>query len=161
MWSKFLLQLTTFVIQRIIKVTVGNQWIQVSADATLQTKGELLDSSVYGYAASPKPDFDGLKIGRHDKTVYNNDKQESLGREENIDFDLVRCYHCPSFIEGGTTRGVGLRVENFHTGNHRKDNFMPLETIQRFLGVTRSRSLSSSKGRPSSRIKGCVIKPPS
>nr|GFB90485.1 hypothetical protein [Tanacetum cinerariifolium] len=30
-------------------------------------------------------------------------------------FDLVKCYLCPSFIEGGTARGVSLRVVNSHT----------------------------------------------
>ncbi|GJT88347.1 hypothetical protein Tco_1070064 [Tanacetum coccineum] len=57
-------------------------------------------------------------------------------------------------MERGTTEGVGLRVVNSHTGNHREDDFMPLETIRRFLGVIGSRSLSRSKGRPSSRIGG-------
>ncbi|GKG18304.1 hypothetical protein Tco_0372602, partial [Tanacetum coccineum] len=80
--------------------------------------------------------------------------QENPGREENIGFDLVRCYLCPSSIEGYTARGVGLRVENFHTGKHRDDDFTPLETIRRFLGIIGSRSLSSLKGRPSSQRGG-------
>ncbi|GJR55898.1 hypothetical protein Tco_1406419 [Tanacetum coccineum] len=56
---------------------------------------------------------------------------ESLVREENMGFDLVRCYLCPSFIKGGTTRGVVLRVANSHTGNHREDDVTSLETIRR------------------------------
>ncbi|GKB31168.1 hypothetical protein Tco_0870569 [Tanacetum coccineum] len=83
--------------------------------------------------------------------------RESLGREENVGFDLVRCYLCPSFSEGSTTRVVGLRVANSYTGNHREDDFTPLETIRRFLGAIKSRSLSSLEGRPSSRIGGYVI----
>ncbi|GKF77359.1 hypothetical protein Tco_0229829, partial [Tanacetum coccineum] len=59
--------------------------------------------------------------------------RESLGREENVGFNLVRCYLCPSFIEGDTTKDVGLRVANSHTSNHRGDDFTPLETIRRFL----------------------------
>ncbi|GJU22882.1 hypothetical protein Tco_1156224 [Tanacetum coccineum] len=55
------------------------------------------------------------------------------GRGENVGFDLVRCYLFPSSIEGGTTEGVGLRVANSHTGNHRGDDFTLLETIRRFL----------------------------
>ncbi|GJU75972.1 reverse transcriptase domain-containing protein [Tanacetum coccineum] len=54
-------------------------------------------------------------------------------------------------------RGVGLCVADSHTGNHREDDFMPLEIIQRFLGVFRSRSLLSLKGRPSSQNGGSVI----
>ncbi|GJU42608.1 putative RNA-directed DNA polymerase [Tanacetum coccineum] len=80
--------------------------------------------------------------------------RKSLGREENVSFNLVKCYVCPSFIEGGIVRGVGLRVVNSHTGNHREDNFTALETIQKFLGIIGSRSLSSLEGRPSSRIRG-------
>nr|GEZ84970.1 ribonuclease H-like domain-containing protein [Tanacetum cinerariifolium] len=69
-------------------------------------------------------------------------------------FDLVRCYICPNFIEGGTAIGFGLRVENSHTSNHHEDDFTPLDTIRRFLGVIGSRTLSSSKGTPLIRIEG-------
>nr|GEV54730.1 thioredoxin-like 1-1, chloroplastic [Tanacetum cinerariifolium] len=87
--------------------------------------------------------------------------REILGREENVGFNLVRCYFCPSSIEKGTAEGVGLLVVKFHTGNHRRDYFTPLETIQRFLGIIRSRSLSSTERRPLIRMRGYVIKPPS
>nr|GEW59356.1 hypothetical protein [Tanacetum cinerariifolium] len=80
--------------------------------------------------------------------------RKSLDNVENVGFDPVKCYLYPSFIEGHIAKGVGLRVENSHTGNHREDDFTPLETIQRFLGVIGSRSLSSSEGRHSSRIGG-------
>ncbi|GKF26338.1 hypothetical protein Tco_0082232, partial [Tanacetum coccineum] len=80
--------------------------------------------------------------------------RESLGRGENVGFNLFRYYLCPSFIEGDPTKGVGLRVANSHTGNHHDDDFTSLETIRRFLGVVGSRSLSSLEGRPSSRIEG-------
>ncbi|GJX38794.1 putative reverse transcriptase domain-containing protein [Tanacetum coccineum] len=83
--------------------------------------------------------------------------RESLGREENVSFDLVRCNLYPSSIEGGTAEGVGLRVANSHTGNHRGDDFTPLETIRRFLGIIRSRSLSSLKGRSSIQWGGAPI----
>ncbi|GJY40668.1 hypothetical protein Tco_0427938 [Tanacetum coccineum] len=53
-----------------------------------------------------------------------------------------------------TAKGVGLRVADSHTGNHREDGFTPLETIRRFLGIIGSRSLSSSKGRPLSQRGG-------
>ncbi|GJU65037.1 hypothetical protein Tco_1246872 [Tanacetum coccineum] len=46
-------------------------------------------------------------------------------------FDLVRFYLCPSSIERDTTEGVGIQEANFDTGNHRRDDFTPLETIQR------------------------------
>ncbi|GJR06567.1 ALP1-like protein isoform X1 [Tanacetum coccineum] len=67
--------------------------------------------------------------------------------------DLVKCYLCTSFIEGHIAKGVGLRVADSHTGSYREDDFMPLETIRRFLSVIGSRSLSDSKGRLSSRIE--------
>ncbi|GJX89001.1 hypothetical protein Tco_0341015 [Tanacetum coccineum] len=56
-----------------------------------------------------------------------------MGREENVGFDLVRCYLYPSFVEGDTTEGIGLRMTNSLTSNHRGDDFTPLETIRRFL----------------------------
>nr|GEV34123.1 hypothetical protein [Tanacetum cinerariifolium] len=40
----------------------------------------------------------------------------------------------------------GFRVASSHTGNHREDDFTPLETIRMFLGIIKSKSLSSSKG---------------
>ncbi|GJS03057.1 hypothetical protein Tco_0319565 [Tanacetum coccineum] len=55
--------------------------------------------------------------------------QENLDRVENVSFDLVRCYLYPSFIEGSTAKGVGLRVANSDIDNHREDDFTPLETI--------------------------------
>ncbi|GJW05927.1 hypothetical protein Tco_1568350 [Tanacetum coccineum] len=42
-----------------------------------------------------------------------------------------KCYLCPSFIEGHTAKGVGLRVVNSHIGTYREDDFTPLETIRR------------------------------
>ncbi|GJS92059.1 ribonuclease H-like domain, reverse transcriptase, RNA-dependent DNA polymerase [Tanacetum coccineum] len=54
-------------------------------------------------------------------------------------------------------KGVGLRVASYHTGNHREDDFTPLETIRRFLGVIESKSLLSSKGRPLSRTEGSLF----
>ncbi|GKB23556.1 hypothetical protein Tco_0862957, partial [Tanacetum coccineum] len=32
-------------------------------------------------------------------------------------------------------KGVGLRVADFHTGNHPEDDFTPLETIRRSYSV--------------------------
>nr|GEV88786.1 hypothetical protein [Tanacetum cinerariifolium] len=52
---------------------------------------------------------------------------------ENVSFDLTKSDICSSFIEDLTMKGVGLHVGNSHTSNHREDNFMPLETIRRFL----------------------------
>nr|GEY31229.1 hypothetical protein [Tanacetum cinerariifolium] len=46
-----------------------------------------------------------------------------------IGFDLVRCYLCPSFIEGDTMEGVSIRMVNSHTGNHCGDDFTSPETI--------------------------------
>ncbi|GJX46463.1 hypothetical protein Tco_0271653, partial [Tanacetum coccineum] len=37
------------------------------------------------------------------------------------------------FVEDYTAKGVGLRMADSHTGNHRRVDFMPLENIQRFL----------------------------
>ncbi|GJZ47904.1 CNGC15b-like protein [Tanacetum coccineum] len=40
---------------------------------------------------------------------------EALVERENIGFDLTKSDICPSFVEDLTTKGVGLRVANFHT----------------------------------------------
>ncbi|GKC70197.1 hypothetical protein Tco_1116080 [Tanacetum coccineum] len=98
--------------------------------------------------------------------------RKALVERENVGFDLTKFYLCPSFIKGHTTNGVELHVADSHTGNHREDDFTPLETIQSFIGIIGSRglrgvaakdnetaligsrSISSSKGRPSSQKKG-------
>ncbi|GKE72493.1 hypothetical protein Tco_1534534 [Tanacetum coccineum] len=82
---------------------------------------------------------------------------KALIERENVGFDLTKYNLSPSFIKDLTAKGVGLRVADSHTSNHREDDFTPLETIQRFLDVIRSRSLSSSKERPLSRRGGYVI----
>ncbi|GJS19241.1 hypothetical protein Tco_0447873 [Tanacetum coccineum] len=41
--------------------------------------------------------------------------------------------HLEAFRRRLTTKGVGLRVADSHIGNHREDDFTPLETIRRFL----------------------------
>nr|GEV89601.1 hypothetical protein [Tanacetum cinerariifolium] len=84
-------------------------------------------------------------------------KGKALVERNNMGFDLTKSDLYPSFFEDLTTKGVGLREANFHTGIHREDGFTPLETIQRFLDIIRSRSLSNSKGRPSSRRGGYAI----
>ncbi|GKD28270.1 hypothetical protein Tco_1239048, partial [Tanacetum coccineum] len=61
--------------------------------------------------------------------------RESLDREENVGFELVKPYLGVSFIEGLTPKGIGLQVMDSLTGNHRKHDFTPLETIRRFLGI--------------------------
>ncbi|GKD76757.1 hypothetical protein Tco_1339378, partial [Tanacetum coccineum] len=81
---------------------------------------------------------------------------KALAERENMGFDLTKFDLCPSFVEDLTAKGVGLRVTDSHTGNHRKDDFTPLETIRRFLGIIGSKSLSSSKGRPSSQRGGAL-----
>ncbi|GJV41017.1 hypothetical protein Tco_1419457, partial [Tanacetum coccineum] len=43
--------------------------------------------------------------------------------------DLTKYDLYPSFIEDLTAKGMGLRVTDSNTGNHRKDDFTPLETI--------------------------------
>ncbi|GJR93618.1 hypothetical protein Tco_0265792 [Tanacetum coccineum] len=79
---------------------------------------------------------------------------KALVERENMGFDLTKSDLCLSFVEYLTAKGVGLRVVDSHTSNHRKHDFTPLETIRMFLGIIGSRSLSSSKGRPSSRRRG-------
>ncbi|GJS81562.1 hypothetical protein Tco_0748103 [Tanacetum coccineum] len=81
---------------------------------------------------------------------------KALAERENMCFDLTKSDICPSFVKDLTAKCVGLRVVDSHTGNHRKDDFTPLETIRRFLGIIGSRSLSSSKGRPSSQRGGRI-----
>ncbi|GKB20801.1 hypothetical protein Tco_0854724 [Tanacetum coccineum] len=82
---------------------------------------------------------------------------KALVEKEIVDFDLTKSYLCLSYVEGHTAKGVGLCVTDSHTDNHREDDFTPLETIRRFLGVIGSRSLSSSKWRPSSRRGGLAL----
>nr|GEX89723.1 zinc finger, CCHC-type [Tanacetum cinerariifolium] len=46
----------------------------------------------------------------------------------------------PYFCRRPTAKGVGLRVADSRTGNHSKDDFMPLETIRRLCSVFWRRS---------------------
>ncbi|GJS86862.1 DNA-directed DNA polymerase [Tanacetum coccineum] len=80
--------------------------------------------------------------------------EKALVERENLGFDLTKSDMYPSFIKDLTAKGVGLHVVGSHTGNHREDDFTPLESIRRFLDVIGSRSLSSSKGMPSSQRGG-------
>ncbi|GJW45984.1 hypothetical protein Tco_0077630 [Tanacetum coccineum] len=73
-------------------------------------------------------------------------EKKALVERENVGFDLTKSDLCPSFAEYHTAKGVGLRVANSHTSNHREDDFKPQETIRRFLDVFESRSLSSLNG---------------
>ncbi|GJY39032.1 hypothetical protein Tco_0425396 [Tanacetum coccineum] len=79
---------------------------------------------------------------------------KALVERENVGLDLTKSNLYPSFIEDLTAKGMGLHVADSHTSNHHEDDFTPLETIRRFLGIFGSRSLSSSKGRPLSRRGG-------
>ncbi|GJU88203.1 hypothetical protein Tco_1300626 [Tanacetum coccineum] len=71
---------------------------------------------------------------------------KALVERENGGFDLTKTDLRPSFTEDYTAKGVGLRVANSHTSNHREDDFTTQETIRRFLDVFESRSLLSLKG---------------
>ncbi|GJV44846.1 hypothetical protein Tco_1429382 [Tanacetum coccineum] len=54
-----------------------------------------------------------------------------------------------------SSKGVGLRVADSHTGNHSEDDFTPLETIRRLLVVIGRRSHSGFEGeafKPERRI---------
>ncbi|GKD30682.1 hypothetical protein Tco_1241460, partial [Tanacetum coccineum] len=47
-------------------------------------------------------------------------------------FIIICLYLYLNFFEGHTPKGVGLRVADSHTGNHREDDFMPPETFEGF-----------------------------
>nr|GEW75846.1 hypothetical protein [Tanacetum cinerariifolium] len=77
---------------------------------------------------------------------------------KNVGLDLTKSDRCSSFVKDLTAKGMGLRMADSHIGNHREDDFTPLETIRRFLGIFKSRSLLSLKGMPLSRRGGYVIR---
>ncbi|GJT71861.1 hypothetical protein Tco_1031147 [Tanacetum coccineum] len=60
---------------------------------------------------------------------------KALVERENVGFDLTKFDLCPSFIKDLTAKGVDLCMADSHTGNHREDDFIPLETIRRFLAI--------------------------
>ncbi|GKC26691.1 hypothetical protein Tco_1033985, partial [Tanacetum coccineum] len=53
------------------------------------------------------------------------------------------------FCRRPPTKGVGLRVADSYTGNHRKDDFIPLETIRRFSSIIWEKILFELKGEAS------------
>ncbi|GKE29161.1 hypothetical protein Tco_1444545, partial [Tanacetum coccineum] len=75
---------------------------------------------------SDKDDDEG-KIGLmyHDLCLGG----KALAGRENVGFDLTKSDLCLSFVKDLIMKGVGLRVADSHTGNHREDGFTPLETI--------------------------------
>ncbi|GJT57081.1 hypothetical protein Tco_0992135 [Tanacetum coccineum] len=81
----------------------------------------------------------------------------SLSREGERGFRLDQVLTFALVSSKTYCEGCRFRVASSHTSNHRKDDFTPLETIRMFLGIIGSKSLSSSKGRPSSRRGGYVI----
>ncbi|GJT29433.1 hypothetical protein Tco_0909708 [Tanacetum coccineum] len=101
-------------------------------------------------------DTNRLRWGSKSLGVNDGFAKKSLVDRENVGFDLTKYDLCTSFIEALTAKGMGLRVADSHTGNHREDGFTPLETIRRFLGLIGSRSLSSSNRRPSNQRGGCL-----
>nr|GEY54322.1 hypothetical protein [Tanacetum cinerariifolium] len=50
---------------------------------------------------------------------------KALAERENVGLDLTKFDLCPSFVEDLTVKGMGLRVADSHTGNHREDGFHP------------------------------------
>ncbi|GKD96027.1 hypothetical protein Tco_1379924 [Tanacetum coccineum] len=61
--------------------------------------------------------------------------RENLDRVENVDFDQVRCYLCPSSIEWDTEKSVGLRVANSHTVMLPQSNQAIYDALDRFSGL--------------------------
>nr|GEX95576.1 retrovirus-related Pol polyprotein from transposon TNT 1-94 [Tanacetum cinerariifolium] len=61
----------------------------------------------------------------------------------------IRISILASWYEEPTAKGVGLHVTDSHTGNHPKDNFMSLETIQRLYSVFGRRSHLGFEGETS------------
>ncbi|GKA26576.1 hypothetical protein Tco_0712685 [Tanacetum coccineum] len=76
-------------------------------------------------------------LGGYIITLYTNGKLRTRvtvtlvgGAEASF---IVNClYLCPSFFKGHTPKGIGLRVADSHTGNHREDDFTPPETFKGF-----------------------------
>ncbi|GJZ07513.1 hypothetical protein Tco_0541306 [Tanacetum coccineum] len=90
-------------------------------------------------------------------TCDNTNENTTLSEAQKVSLRITSDVR---FRQRPTVKGVRLRMASSHTGNHREDDFTPLETIRRFLDIIGSKSLSSLKGRPSSRGGGYVIKPP-
>ncbi|GKE01378.1 hypothetical protein Tco_1389361, partial [Tanacetum coccineum] len=65
-------------------------------------------------------------LGEYIITLYTNGKLRTR-----VTVTLV------SGAEGHTPKGVGLRVADSHTGNHRKDDFTPPETFEGFPSAFR------------------------
>ncbi|GKD58519.1 hypothetical protein Tco_1296028 [Tanacetum coccineum] len=96
---------------------------------TKSSNGETPFSLTYGTKAMILVEIGMPTLRTTEVDMIKND--EAL----EINFDLMP-----------TTKGVGLRVENSHTGNHPIDDFMPLETIRRLLVVIGKRSHSGFEG---------------
>nr|GEV71213.1 reverse transcriptase domain-containing protein [Tanacetum cinerariifolium] len=108
-----------------------------------------------GYRLEPGKDNLKAVIG----VVYHDHYLDgkALVKKENVGFDLTKSDLYHSFAEDLTAKGVGLHMVDSHTGNHREDDFTPLETIRRFLGISESISLSDSKRASSASTVHCII----
>ncbi|GJV24047.1 hypothetical protein Tco_1376742 [Tanacetum coccineum] len=87
-------------------------------------------------------------------TCDNTNENTTLSEAQGVSLRITSGVR---FCRRPTAKGVGLRMASSHTGNHREDDFTPLETIRRFLDIIGSKSLSSLKGRPSSRRGGVLL----
>ncbi|GKA04441.1 hypothetical protein Tco_0683561 [Tanacetum coccineum] len=50
---------------------------------------------------------------------------KALVERDNAGLDLTKSDLCPSFVKDLTVKGIGLRVVDSHTDNHREDDFTP------------------------------------
>ncbi|GJR09790.1 putative reverse transcriptase domain-containing protein [Tanacetum coccineum] len=87
-----------------------------------------------------------ISYKRRRQDPHDGVRTKALVERENVGFDLTKSDICPSFVKDHTTKGMGLRMVDSHTGNHREHDFTPLETIRRFLGITGSRSFQARRG---------------
>ncbi|GKA64493.1 hypothetical protein Tco_0764200 [Tanacetum coccineum] len=76
-------------------------------------------------------------LGEYIITLYTNGKLRTIvtvtlvSRAE-ASFIIICLYLYLNFFEGHTPKGVGLRVVDSNTGNHREDDFTPPETFKGF-----------------------------
>ncbi|GKC94604.1 hypothetical protein Tco_1160046 [Tanacetum coccineum] len=113
-----------------LKSSGGECWIAKSRITCDNTIRNTTLSEAQGVSLRITSDM-RVRIMYHD--LYLGGK--ALVEKETVGLDLTKSDLCPSFVEDLTTKGMGLHVADSHTGNHREDDFTPLENIRRFLGV--------------------------
>ncbi|GJR12003.1 hypothetical protein Tco_0794655 [Tanacetum coccineum] len=103
--------------------------------ASVVFEKEELETAPHDQASKrSKSSCDGCWIAKSWITCVNTNGNTTLSEAQGVSLRITSSFHLRP-----PAKGIDLRVADSHTGNHPKDDFTPLETIQRPYSVIRKR----------------------